>query len=260
MLRRIIGSHWKSSSHGIHIFNFEGNKICIRCLSQTNNLNSKIVRQTLKDDSNNWDALWQRNVTPWDLGKPTPALQHELGQFNDDLKRVLVPGCGAGYDLVTIAKHCELYGGKSDIIGIDLSETCIRKAKNILHEASVDEKVTLVTGNFFSDFYGSEERFDFVFDYTFFCALPPRMRVDWGKRMGELIKEGGQLLTLVFPIPLDGEESSNPNAEGPPYPVSVDEYRKVLEPQGFSIEFEHRSASSIPQRADHEKVVWWTHK
>lgn len=67
------------------------------------------------------------------------------------------------------------------------------------------------------------KKFILAYDYTFFCAIPPAMREAWGKRYAELVSTGGVLLCLIFPI--DGDR-----AGGPPYSVSADAYRAVLEP------------------------------
>jgi hypothetical protein len=35
---------------------------------------------------------------------------------------------------------------------------------------------------------------------AFFCAIPPAMRPEWAKRYSELVRPGGVLITLMFPI------------------------------------------------------------
>lgn len=42
--------------------------------------------------------------------------------------------------------------------------------------------------------------------------MPPEMRPQWGARMAEIIKPGGTLIALMFPI----EEKEG----GPPFPVT----------------------------------------
>lgn len=42
--------------------------------------------------------------------------------------------------------------------------------------------------------------FDLGFDYTFLCALHPDMRRDWAPAWGRLLRPGGLLLTLIFPV------------------------------------------------------------
>lgn len=70
-----------------------------------------------------------------------------------------------------------------------------------------------------------EEKFDFVYDYTFLCALDPSIRVDWAKQMSEIIKPNGLLVTLIYPI-LEKEG-------GPPFKVSLELIKSLLEPVGF---------------------------
>ncbi len=75
-------------------------------------------------------------------------------------------------------------------------------------------------------------------------------------RMATLLRPGGSLLTLAFPLAPD-EVAADPMAAGPPHPVSIAEYRRVLEPHGFKISAGPRpSAMSVAARAGTESVVW----
>ena len=66
-------------------------------------------------------------------------------------------------------------------------------------------------------------------DYTFLCALKPEMREAWAKQMRQLLAPGGELLTLIFPL-----KSFHPDpTAGPPYLMSVDLVKGLLEPLGF---------------------------
>mmetsp|Transcript_9801 Transcript_9801/g.14710 ORF Transcript_9801/g.14710 Transcript_9801/m.14710 type:complete len:270 (-) Transcript_9801:100-909(-) len=224
-------------------------------LSQT----QQILSKSLSEGENGWEKLWKKNLTPWDLGMTTPALSHELKKYGRDLKRVLVPGCGSGYDLITLIYHRSSHGGSSEIVGLDLSTTSIQRAKSIIREHGLSDSnsVEIVEGDFFN-FSEAEDGFDFIFDYTFFCALPHNLRQPWGKRMGKLVKRGGRLLTLVYPI--DERNGNNESAVGPPFPVTVEEYEKVLFPEGFVKESECTSEETVPQRKGRELVVWWVRK
>jgi hypothetical protein len=91
-------------------------------------------------------------------------------------------------------------------------------------------KVTFEVRDFFELAVTDEEKFDVVYDYTyvnhqtthmlfsdrvfrFFVAIPPNTRPAWGSQMCKLVKPGGYLITLVFPI-------DEPKLEGPPFMVS----------------------------------------
>jgi SAM-dependent methyltransferase len=108
---------------------------------------------------NGWDELWKQKITPWDIGRQTPVLISELKQLkqhqfchNDNYQiRSLIPGCGGGYDLVTIAKYQHEYlqtllvhennrqsndimiqNCESSVIGLDISPTSLSKATEIV--------------------------------------------------------------------------------------------------------------------------------
>jgi Thiopurine S-methyltransferase (TPMT) len=75
-------------------------------------------QEVLQQQGEVWNSLWEDSIIPWDIGISTAALYYELNQYyctttqladDDDssctIIRILVPGCGAGYDLVPIARH-----------------------------------------------------------------------------------------------------------------------------------------------------------
>lgn len=94
-----------------------------------------------------------------------------------------------------------------------------------------------------ADFFAMEEAaaFDVIYDYTyaylpaeirsaqadqkprhrFFVAIPPAKRAEWGQQMTKLVKPGGFLITLIFPI-LPYKDF------GPPFYVRPDHYDEVL--------------------------------
>lgn len=291
-----------------------------------------------------WESLWNDGMTPWDLGRPTPALLSELAnnwRRNDDDNdgkivhdsnnnttvnnrrqllrlRTLVPGCGAGYDLITLARHHDdlVAAGlvkHASVVGLDLSETSLHKAAEQIEKALVEfcpfdrpTRIDLIKGDYFecnkrwkvmhsfgggsvgncggggggddgkndqqvdcitSSLNRSEEAsFDFIFDYTFFCAIPPTRRKEWGERTSQLlVPETGRLLTFMFPILkqddyTDESDSSCLPTKGPPFPVTVKDYRRVLEPVGVQMESDHayENRDTVPQRVGTELVCWWT--
>ncbi|KAG7027674.1 putative thiol methyltransferase 2 [Cucurbita argyrosperma subsp. argyrosperma] len=197
--------------------------------------------------------------------------------------RALVPGCGSGYDVVQMASS-ERY-----VIGLDISNNAIQKArehqiagvltkafwmKSILDEKleefnskhalysyhiSVQEAFQLSSSSpkirYFSflkeDFFSwrPKELFDLIFDYTFFSAIEPAMRVAWGQQMQMLLKPNGELITLMFPI--------DNHIGGPPYKVSVSDYEDVLLPLGFKAVLIKDNEHAIPPRKGREMIGRW---
>lgn len=156
-----------------------------------------------------WAALWQKGMTMWDLKGPTPVLYSELtaevaaGRLQLHLP-ALVPGCGSGYDVKGLYD-----AGVRGVVGCDIAEEAIARAQGVLGEAASPSR--LLCGDFFTDTRLVPGTFHFIFDYTFFCALPPALRAAWGKRTAELLAPGGRLLSAW------GVRSA-PSWEPPPTP------------------------------------------
>ena len=259
------------------------------------------MRQKLKEDasstkSDGWEELWKEGVTPWDLSKPTPALgpelQHNLNECHnkEGTFKILIPGCGSGFDILTIMEHQEHVRAQgliqdSLIVGLDISSTSLEKA-NIFLQKELSSKqfyddntnsgtsIVLAKGDFFdcttwtTEFTFQtgghelpstknafqEASFDFIYDYVFFCALPPEMRDSWGNAISSLLKpRTGRLLTLMFPVVRNVDRN-----KGPPYAIVPEDYQSVLERREIVMELEpYESPHTIPERVGKELVCWW---
>ncbi|KAK3035404.1 hypothetical protein RJ639_032932 [Escallonia herrerae] len=248
----------------------------------SSNPNVSNLQQIVNSDSTGgWEKSWREGVTPWDLGQPTPVLVHlhETGALpkgralvpscgspfsghahlpcsgptSCDTSHIftergcpLVPGRGAGHDVVAIA-CAERY-----VVGLDISGSAIKTAKangSLLVsldpgcvELFVDVLVSLLLFSWqlsssspYSDYltfcktdfftWHPTELFDLIFDYTFFCAIEPDMRSAWARKIQNLLKPDGELITLMFPV--------SDHVGGPSYKVSVADYVDVLQPVGF---------------------------
>jgi len=85
------------------------------------------------------------------------------------------------------------------------------------------------TADFFKHRDTIDRPYDMIWDYTFYCALPPSMRRDWAAAMTRLVQPGtGRLVTLLFPV---GKFEG-----GPPFAVDVEAAREELEEAGFVCE------------------------
>lgn len=79
-----------------------------------------------------WDDSWKGGATPWDAGSPQPALTSTL-QDPETSKLIptkgggLVAGCGRGYDVLCLADR------GLEVVGADISETAVQKAREVSH-------------------------------------------------------------------------------------------------------------------------------
>lgn len=204
------------------------------------------IRELVNDKPmDKWDKCWEERVTPWDLGQVTPIVSHLVQQQGLLPRgRVLVPGCGAGYDVLALASPNRY------VIGVDISEKAVKQALELASSAPNAKYCEFVKADFFT--WAPVETFDLIFDYTFFCALEPSMRSAWGKRVAELLKHDGELITLMFPI---GDHEG-----GPPYAVSIPRYEEVLHPLGFEAISIENNEIAVGRRKGREMLGRWKRK
>ncbi|KAF8698220.1 hypothetical protein HU200_035741 [Digitaria exilis] len=193
------------------------------------------------DAADGWEKSWEFGVTPWDLGKPTPVIEHLVRSGTLPKGRALVPGCGMGYDVVTLASP------ERFVVGLDISDMAIKKAKKWSSSLPNADHFTFLVEDFFK--WIPDEQFDLIFDYTFFCALDPSLRVAWAETVNRLLKRDGELLTLIYLI--------SDQEGGPPYNNTVADYQKVLEPLGFRAVFMEDNELAIKPRKGCEKLGRW---
>ena len=188
-----------------------------------------------------WQEAWRAGRTPWDAGRSAPALIDLMDSERVPSGRVLVPGCGTGYDLATLAR------ADRQVVGIDVSEEA--RAAFVAAHQDLPGRVVYEVADFFS--YDADDGFDFVWDYTFFCALDPDQRGAWAKTMARLIKPSGILATLIFPY-----EDPISDREGPPWPINTGLVRSFIE--GAFDELEARAVDrSHPGREGREHLALW---
>ncbi|KAI0157940.1 S-adenosyl-L-methionine-dependent methyltransferase [Hypoxylon sp. FL1284] len=190
--------------------------------SQSREAPTQLVAHFLnrKDQTSGWTELWDANQNHfWDRGMPSPALidwlesrPEILRSTSDGRLKALVPGCSKGYDVAMLALHgFDVYGLDVSRKGIETAEayaTAELRDPSPSNFASADPErstgsVKFIQGDFFQRDWEREaggEGFDLIYDYTFLCALPPKLRKDWARRMSELLAPSGVLACLEFPL------------------------------------------------------------
>ncbi len=172
-----------------------------------------------------WEDAWREGRTGWDAGASPPALV-ELARSGDlPSGRALVPGCGAGYDVLTLA-HAGLAA-----TGLEVAPTAAERFEALRDDAGLDPSVARVElGDFFT--YAPAAPFDLMWDYTFLCAIEPARRPAWEARAHTLLADDGELVTLIFPArpePLNGPGR-------PPYPLLPEDVEALLSPRWERVE------------------------
>jgi len=171
-----------------------------------------------------WEEAWREGRTGWDAGGSPPVLRELLERAELPDGRALVPGCGAGYDVLSLASEARV------AVGLDLAPPAAERFRALREERGVPaERARIVTEDFFA--HRPEEPFDLIWDYTFLCALDPSVRGDWAKKVDSLLAPEGELVTLIFPA-----VDEPPLGQGPPFPLQPAHVRELLEPRFTAVE------------------------
>ncbi len=181
-----------------------------------------------------WDEAYRRRETPWEKGKPHPALVHFLAEAGPLAGKIFVPGCGSGHDVRALAT------AENRVVGVDLARYAIAKAKArppIAEEEYLQADLFGLPPSF-------DARFDWVFEHTCFCAIDPARRHEYVATVARVLKPQGKLLAIFFINP-DHDE------DGPPYRVSRTELAKLFG-DSFVLEREWVPARTHPGREDRE--------
>lgn len=205
-------------------------------------------------DPEAWEAVYQAENTPWDLGGATPEFLYLLTEQKifPMGSRIFVPGAGKGHDPIAFAK------AGMQTTALDFAPSAIAAiAKTAAAEGAVADaahafsfpgggKLVLVEADLFAWCARGEnsQQFDFVLEQTIFCAIHPSDRGRFAKAMAEILKPAGEMVSLVFPL----EERPS----GPPFGVSIDAIHAAYDPY-FHVEIlpTHRT---IKARAGREKL------
>jgi len=147
-----------------------------------------------------WEERYRTERLPWDLGGAPIELVEALGTELRPPGRVLIPGCGSGYEVsLFIAAGWE-------VCAIDFAPAAVARAQTILGAAGTCVRL----GDFFAE--PLPEPFDLVYDRTFLCSLSPVRWPEYADRVASLLRPGGWLAGIFF----YGEDP-----EPPPYPLSL---------------------------------------
>lgn len=154
-----------------------------------------------------WNERWNRGKTPWDLGRVPPALTAFLAR-NQFPTRVLIPGCGSGYEVR--AFHEAGY----DVTAIEFSAPAVARARTLLGPLGDN----VIFGNFFDHDFGRRP-FGLIYERGFLCSLPPARWPAYAARLARLLVTGGRLVGLF----LYGDEP-----EPPPFPMTTETAADLL--------------------------------
>lgn len=150
-----------------------------------------------------WSDRYSQSHTGWDLAEISPPLKAYFDQLSDQSLRILIPGCGFGYEGIYLWKK-----GYYHVSMLDFASEPIQKIQDQCPEFPVSQL-------FVEDFFQHTGVYDLIIEQTLFCAIDPSLRKSYAEKISELLVPGGKLVGLLFDRQFEG---------GPPFGGTKDEY------------------------------------
>ena len=194
-----------------------------------------------------WQGVYDAGPMAFDLGQATPALCDWLDGHPLEPGRALVPGCGRGHDVIELARR------GFDALGVDFARSAVRDARALAARDRAPAR--FLERDLFSLLADpdrlepweplpplEEGTIDLWWENTCYCAIEPARRGEYASIAARLVRRGGTLLFLAFPLdarsigaprlrapPVAGEARSSLKASAssepssPPYPIRAEE-------------------------------------
>jgi SAM-dependent methyltransferase len=190
-----------------------------------------------------WDERFDGAFTPWDRGGVPDQLRQLVAAAPAELglgarPRVLIPGCGAGYELALL---CE---AGWDATAIDFAPSAVAAARQVVGRWQQQLRLE----DFFS--FTPDGPLDLIYERAFLCAMPRTMWPRVAARWAQLLPPGACLLGYFF---------FDNNAKGPPFGIARAELDALLTPH-FTLAWEEAVPDSLPVFAGKERWMAWRRK
>jgi SAM-dependent methyltransferase len=185
-----------------------------------------------------WEESYRDGRAAWDLGEATPVFRRlaESGQLPPG--RMLVLCAGRGHDARLFASL------GFEVVAVDFAETAVQAMQAL---ADPQAPVEILQTDLFALPESLVGTFDYVLEYTCYCAIDPQRRLDYVTRVSRLLKPGGLYIALAFPI------GTRPG--GPPYTYQPQDLVGPFIDQGFDLRLRESPPDSAPGRQGVEELI-----
>ena len=184
-----------------------------------------------------WEADYQHGTAGWDLGGPTPVFKRLADSKRFKPGRMIVLGAGRGHDAREFSRH------GFEVTAVDFSAYAVEQMHKL---ADPSAHIQILQHDIFTLPSELNSSFDYLLEYTCFCAIDPKRRSEYADVVNRLLKLNGIYIDLAFP--LDGRKG------GPPYAVTETEIFDLFETRRFKLLSREKPADSVKPRRHAEEI------
>ena len=195
----------------------------------------------MSDDVNHpskWELDYQRGTAGWDMGTPTPVFQRLLREQSFPPGKMLVPGAGRGHDAREFARQ------GFEVVAVDFARDAVEDMRALMDDTSQHE---ILHHDLFELPKEFDASFDYVLEYTCFCAIHPTRRSDYADTMARMLKRGGTYIALAFPL--------SGYVGNPPFAVNAEELIALMQARGFKLLHREIPPDSVKPRKGREELL-----
>jgi 2-polyprenyl-3-methyl-5-hydroxy-6-metoxy-1,4-benzoquinol methylase len=167
----------------------------------------------MKDNQQkNWEARYNAGNTSWDRGGNSPQLKKWLDSQALTPCRILVPGCGNGYEVITLAT------AGFEVVAIDIAPSPIKQLRAELSERALSAEI--LQADLLQ--WQSAQPFAAIYEQTSLCALEPNTWQQYEQQFYSWLEPGGKMFTLLMQTNKKG---------GPPYHCDLADMQTLFAPE-----------------------------
>ena len=163
-----------------------------------------------------WQERFLTQRTPWDRGAPNPQLARWLDSKALEPCRILVPGCGSGYEVEVLARK------GFEVTALDYAPAAVALTRERLERANA--RANVIEADALA--WDAPGPFDAIYEQTCLCALHPDDWVHYAQQLDSWLAPGGKLLGLFMQAPR--RNAADGLIQGPPYHCDINAVRSLL--------------------------------
>jgi methyl halide transferase len=191
-----------------------------------------------------WEYRYRSGLANWDLGTPSPVFVELLkNNLLYGAGKIAILGSGNGYDAILFAKHDFL------VTAIDFAPSALASTRKQAKKFHLT--VETIQANLFELPGKLLNKFDYILEYVTYCAIDPKRRKEYIDNIYRLLRPGGVLIGLFFPI--DKREG------GPPFSVDIEKLKSNFK-KNFILLHSEIPQSSVAPRLEKEILMLWKKK
>jgi len=186
-----------------------------------------------------WDKSYKSGQMAWDIGGPTPVFNEWINTYNNFIS-ICVLGAGNGWDAINFAKKGHF------VTAVDFAPTAVKNMRLAAKRSEIN--ISILRENILNLNKIYTNKFNVIVEYTCFCAIDPKNRINYIKMVYEILKPNGKFVGILFPIDKAASEG------GPPFGIELKSTLDLFKKYFRIIKYE-KSLLSVESRKDREVFV-----